>query len=146
VGDNSAEAVAGTAGEQLGNERDLISAAVEARGNAYARYSRFTVGAAVLAGGRIFSGANVENASYGLSICAERVAASTAVSAGARRIEAVAVAGAADRPTPPCGACRQFLSEFGPDMVVIAVAPDGRGGRWTLSELLPHAFGSDFLA
>jgi cytidine deaminase len=126
-------------------EGDLISSAVEARGRAYAPYSGFTVGAAALAGGRIFSGANVENASYGLSICAERVAASSAAAAGERVIEAIAVVGSSEQPTPPCGACRQFLSEFGPDMAVIAVAPDGRREHWKLAELLPHAFGPDSL-
>jgi cytidine deaminase len=124
---------------------ELVRAARDARTRAYAPYSEFTVGAAVLAGGRVYSGCNVENASYGLSICAERVAATTAVAAGERRIDAVAVVGSADRPTPPCGACRQFLSEFGPAMPVVAETPDGDRDAWRLDELLPHAFGPDFL-
>jgi cytidine deaminase len=124
---------------------ELVRAAHDARTRAYAPYSEFTVGAAVLAGGRVYSGCNVENASYGLSICAERVAATTAVAAGERRIDAVAVVGSADRPTPPCGACRQFLSEFGPAMPVVAETPDGDRDAWRLDELLPHAFGPDFL-
>lgn len=123
----------------------LVIAAHDARNRAYAPYSDFAVGAAVLAGGSVYSGCNVENASYGLSICAERVAASTAVAAGERRIDAIAVVGSSDRPTPPCGACRQFLSEFGPAMPVAVETPDGRREVWRLDELLPHAFGPDFL-
>src|SRR4029077_3842220 len=102
---------------------ELVRAAHDARTRAYAPYSRFTVGAAVLAGGEIYSGCNVENASYGLSICAERVAATTAGAGGERRIDAVAVVGSAARPTPPCGACRQFLNEFGPTMPVAVETP-----------------------
>src|SRR3954452_23076221 len=123
----------------------LVAAAHDARTRAYAPYSKFTVGAAVLAGGTVYRGCNVENASYGLSICAERVAATTAVAGGERRIDAVAVVGSADRPTPPCGACRQFLNEFGPTMPVVVETPDGRRELWKLDELLPHAFGPDFL-
>jgi cytidine deaminase len=124
---------------------ELVRAAHDARTRAYAPYSSFTVGAAVLAGGRVYTGANVENASYGLSICAERVAATTAAAAGERSMEAVAVVGSAGEPTPPCGACRQFLSEFGPDMVVVSETPEGRRARWTMAEVLPHAFGPAFL-
>ncbi|MFL5798381.1 MAG: cytidine deaminase [Actinomycetota bacterium] len=124
----------------------LVRAAHDARSRAYAPYSEFTVGAAVLAGGTVYSGCNVENASYGLSICAERVAATTAVAVGERRIDAVAVVGSGDRPTPPCGACRQFLNEFGPAMPVAAETPDGRREVWRLDNLLPHAFGPDFLS
>ena len=99
------------------------------------------MGAAVLAGGTIFTGTNVENASYPVSICAERVAAAQAVAAGHRRIEAVAVRGPGEEPVPPCGMCRQFLSEFNQEMVVVSEA-DG-GGRLVepLSALLPEAFG-----
>jgi cytidine deaminase len=124
---------------------ELVAAARQARTRAYAPYSNFTVGAAVLAGERVYAGCNVENASYGLCICAERVAATTAVAAGERRIDAVAVVGSARRPTPPCGACRQFLSEFGPDMAVIVETPDGDREVWTMSEVLPHPFGPEFL-
>jgi cytidine deaminase len=124
---------------------ELVRAAHDARTRAYAPYSEFTVGAAVLAGGTVYSGCNVENASYGLSICAERVAATTAVAAGERRFDAVAVVGSADRPTPPCGACRQFLNEFGPTMPVAVETPDGRRELWRLDGLLPHAFGPEFL-
>jgi cytidine deaminase len=135
--------VSDSSGEALAD--DLVAAAREARERAYAPYSNFTVGAGVLAGGRIYSGANVENASYGLSMCAERVAATTAVAAGERAIEAVAVVGSATKPTPPCGACRQFLSEFGPDMLVVVETSDGERETWRMSEVLPHAFGPSFL-
>ena len=120
---------------------ELVAVARAARERAYAPYSRFLVGAAVASDGGVFAGANVENASYGVSICAERVAAAAAVASGARRIDAVAVAGPGPRPTPPCGACRQFLYEFGPDMIVVSEAPGGDRSQWRLSELLRDGFG-----
>jgi cytidine deaminase len=120
---------------------DLMARAHQARKNAYAPYSRFLVGAAVATDRGVFIGANVENASYGLSICAERVAASSAVAAGARRIDAVAVTSSAAGPASPCGACRQFLYEFGPEMTVIAEGALGERRTWRLSELLPDGFG-----
>jgi cytidine deaminase len=120
---------------------DLMDRAHQARKNAYAPYSRFLVGAAVATDGGVFTGANVENASYGLSICAERVAASSAVAAGARRIDAVAVTSSAAGPASPCGACRQFLYEFGPEMTVIAEGTSRERRTWRLSELLPDGFG-----
>jgi cytidine deaminase len=123
----------------------LIAAATEARERAYAPYSRFAVGAAVLAGGRIFSGCNVENASYGLAMCAERAAIFTAVAAGEQRIDAVAIVTGADGPTPPCGACRQVLREFGPDATVISATTAGKRTQHTLSQLLPDSFGPDSL-
>jgi cytidine deaminase len=120
----------------------LEAAAREARDRAYAPYSGFQVGAALLTDdGRIFTGANVENASYGLSMCAERNAVFHAVAEGVRGLRAVAVSASNDEPTWPCGGCRQVLHEFGPDMVVIS---EGRGGRREerrLAELLPLAFG-----
>ncbi|MCX7925690.1 MAG: cytidine deaminase [Fimbriimonadales bacterium] len=123
-------------------ERALIQAARTARQNAYAPYSGYPVGAAVQTDdGRIFAGCNVENASYGLSICAERVAVCHAVMAGAQRITAVAVC------TPdggtPCGACRQVLLEFAPDPEACAVwivKPDIVVQRYTLASLIPHGF------
>ncbi|HEX9234823.1 MAG TPA: cytidine deaminase [Actinomycetota bacterium] len=124
---------------------DLVARAKAARDRAYAPYSRFLVGAAVATDAGTFDGANVENASYGLSICAERVAAATGVAAGARRIIAIAVTSSASGPTAPCGACRQFLHEFNPDMVVVSQGGDGERKRWRLSELLPVAFGPDDL-
>ena len=119
----------------------LISEAVSAREQAYAPYSGFRVGAAVLtAEGQVFVGANIENASYGLTLCAERSAVAAAVTAGARQLEAVALAstGAAS----PCGACRQFLAEFGGDMEVLLVDPEKTGEvrRVSLAELLPDQF------
>ena len=119
----------------------LIAAAREARGQAYAPYSRFLVGAAVLAGGRVYRGANVENASYGLTICAERAAVFAAVNAGQRRIDAVAVYTDTPSPTPPCGACRQVLNELGPHATVLAATAGGAISVRHLSDLLPDSFG-----
>jgi len=124
-----------------GNAEALLQAARRARDRAYAPYSHFPVGAAVESDAGVFAGANVENAAYPTGVCAERVAAASAVSAGARRIAAVAVAGDADGPITPCGQCRQFLSEFGPGMLVVSEGKDGSRGRWILSDLLPEAFG-----
>jgi cytidine deaminase len=109
--------------------------------NSYAPYSQFHVGAALLAAdGRVFTGANVENASLGLTICAERVALGAAVSAGARSIVAVAVAGESPTGILPCGACRQALSEFSPSMIVLRCHPDGTHDTRTLSDLVPAPF------
>jgi cytidine deaminase len=123
----------------------LVAAAREARERAYAPYSHFRVGAAVLAGGKVFTGANIENASYPLSVCAERNAVAAAVLAGERTIDAVAVAADEDRPTPPCGGCRQVLWEFGPSSTVISETPGGTRAMWALEDLLPDAFGPDDL-
>ena len=124
----------------------LTAEARAARGRAYAPYSRFPVGAAVATDAGVFSGANVENASYGLSICAERVAAASAIAAGARRMEAVAITSTAPGVTPPCGACRQFLYEFNPDMLVVSESATGQRKEWQLSELLLDGFGPSDLA
>ena len=114
---------------------------------AYAPYSRFHVGAALLADdGRVIPGANVENASYGLSMCAERTAAFRAASEGVRRLVAVAVAASNEEPTWPCGACRQVLWEFGPDMIVVSEGAGGRREERRLADLLPDAFGPADLA
>lgn len=116
----------------------LVNAAWMAREQAYAPYSHFAVGAALLAAdGRIFVGCNVENLSYGLTNCAERVAIGTAVAAGAREFLAVAVVAETGAPISPCGACRQVLAEFGVPRVMLA----NRAGRleFTLEELLPRA-------
>jgi homotetrameric cytidine deaminase len=120
----------------------LRAAALAARANAYAAYSHFTVGAAVeTADGRCFTGANIENASYGLTICAERTAVFAAVLAGASRVAAVAVTGPDGVTTPPCGACRQVLAEFGAPSVPLTYArADGGWNETTLGELLPAAF------
>jgi cytidine deaminase len=124
---------------------DLVEAARRARVNAYAPYSKFLVGAAVLAGGEVFTGVNVENAAYPIGVCAERMAIGAALTAGKRDIAAVAVVGSSADPTPPCGGCRQFISEFGPDIVVVAESQDGRRAEWRIAELLPDAFGPTFL-
>ncbi len=124
----------------------LVRAARGARRRAYAPYSGFRVGAAVRAGGRTFPGANVENASYGLTLCAERVAVAAAVHAGARRLEAVAVASGTSPPTPPCGMCLQTLAEFaGPELPVALAGARGEVVRTTLGELLPRGFSRRYL-
>lgn len=124
----------------------LTRAARAVRARAWAPYSRFRVGAAVLAGGAIHRGCNVENASYGLTVCAERNAVAAAVAAGARRVEAVAVASGTAPPTPPCGACLQVLAELGrPETVVLLVGARGTRVETTLGELLPRAFGRKFI-
>jgi len=124
----------------------LLRAALAARRRAYAPYSRFRVGAAVRAGGRIHPGANLENASYGLTVCAERNAVAAAVLAGARRLQALAVASGTRPPTPPCGACLQVLAEFAPPELPVLLA--GAGGarvETTLGALLPRGFGGGYL-
>jgi cytidine deaminase len=118
---------------------EMLAAARAVRERAYAPYSGFAVGAAVLGDdGRIYVGANVENASYGLSLCAERAALAAAVAGGAKSVLAVAVA--AEPPTTPCGACREVIVELGPEAVVIW--EDGRGGYVTrkAGDLLPERF------
>jgi cytidine deaminase len=124
----------------------LVDAARAAQQRAYAPYSRFRVGCALEADdGRVFVGCNVENASYGLTICAERAAVCAAVAAGAQRFRRAVVVSDADPPAAPCGACRQVLSEFGPDLRVDAVSAAG-SVTWTIAELLPAAFGKEQLA
>jgi len=123
----------------------LISAARTAQARAYAPYSNFRVGAALEShDGAVFSGCNVENASYGLTICAERAAICAAVSAGVTRFRRAVVVSDVDPPAAPCGACRQVLAEFGLDLPI-----DGVGSRetvrWRLSDLLPVAFGPEQL-
>jgi cytidine deaminase len=125
---------------------ELVAAARRVRANAYAPYSGFRVGAALLAGGRLFEAVNMENASYPLSVCAERNAAAMAIAAGERSFRAIAVVTDAATPTPPCGGCRQVLLEFGEGMAVIGETADGDERRyWALAQLLPEAFGPDDL-
>lgn len=118
---------------------ELIQLAARARENAYAPYSKFKVGAALLAkSGQVYTGSNVENASYGLTICAERAALFHAVSEGEREFTAIAVV--TDRGVSPCGACRQVLREFGRDLRVIVADTQGRQREYTLGALLPDDF------
>jgi len=126
---------------------DLLDRAREARRHSYSPYSGFPVGAALLAeDGRIFTGTNVENASYGLTTCAERTAVVKAVSEGARAFRAVAVVGPDDRaPCPPCGSCRQILHEVGAALLVVTPGEDGEPRVTPLRELLPGAFGGERL-
>jgi len=123
----------------------LKRAAQDALEHAYAPYSGYRVGAAILSGGTIYSGANVENASYGLSMCAERSAVFAAISQGApRSIEAVAIAVAIGKPSP-CGACRQVLREFGQDFPIFLIGGEGQVWETSLAELLPQSFGPESL-
>ena len=124
----------------------LVDAARAAQQRAYAPYSRFRVGCALeAADGRVFVGCNVENASYGLTICAERAAVCAAVVAGVRQFRRAVVVSDADPPAAPCGACRQVLYEFGADLRVDGVSAASTVS-WTIAELLPAAFGKEQLA
>ncbi len=122
------------------NHDILVKKAKEAMANAYVKYSNFKVGAALLTkSGNIYTGCNIENASYGATICAERVAYTKAISEGEKEFEAIAVVSSGGFQTYPCGICRQFMAEFGLDIQV--VLEDGEGTRvHTLKELLPEAF------
>lgn len=123
----------------------LVDGARRAQAAAHAPYSKFRVGAALESvDGAVFFGCNVENASYGLTICAERAALVAAVVSGAHRFRRLAVATSIDPPASPCGACRQMLAEFGLDLEIVAVGPTERR-EWTLRELLPDAFRADRL-
>lgn len=124
----------------------LIDAARGAQALAYAPYSSFRVGAALEAhDGAVFTGCNVESASYGLTICAERAAVAFAVARGVRQFRRIVIVTDSDPPASPCGACRQVLAEFGLELEVWAVGPNQRLS-WTLAELLPHAFTRERLA
>ncbi len=122
----------------------LVDRACSARINSHSPYSKFRVGAALLTeDGQIFVGTNVENASFGLSNCAERTAIFTAVTAGERNFKAIAVCADGAQPTAPCGACRQVLVEFGLDMIVLIAGEDGANGpvrQTTVRQLVPDAF------
>jgi cytidine deaminase len=123
------------------SDHELFGKALEARRQSYSPYSNFPVGAALLAkSGKIYIGTNVENASYGLSICAERVALFRAVAEGEREFLKIAVVGSSDEICLPCGACRQVLYELTPDLVVILGTPQGVGESVSLRDLLPRAF------
>lgn len=123
----------------------LLAFARDAQEKAYAPYSDFRVGAAVYAGGEIYQGCNVENAAFGSTVCAERGAAMAAVLAGNTFFDAIAVVGDSEDPTVPCGACRQFLAEFNPEMRVIMGGQLDHVHVSTLDELLPDAFVRGYL-
>jgi cytidine deaminase len=121
-------------------DKELLGIAKISKKNAYAPYSKFKVGAAIMCkGGEIFGGCNIENASYGLTICAERSAVSNAISNGKKDFVKICVATDSEKLVYPCGACRQFLAEFNPEMEVIACSKK-RVRRTKLSKLLPHPF------
>jgi cytidine deaminase len=124
----------------------LIAAALAARENAFAPYSKFRVGAAIEDSlGRIHTGCNVENSTYGLTVCAERVAVFKAISEGVRKFRRVAVAADTDRLTPPCGACRQILWEFCGDIEIVLVNPRGQTETHRLKDLFPKPFDVSYL-
>ena len=126
-------------------KQELANASVRARQRAYAPYSKYKVGAALLTeNGQIYEGLNIENASYGATVCAERVAVFNAVTAGEKKFAAMAIAG--ENGGTPCGLCRQVLAEFGLDIVLLLVNKDGKIVReTTVSEVLPDAFTPDKL-
>ncbi|HTB12657.1 MAG TPA: cytidine deaminase [Bryobacteraceae bacterium] len=125
---------------------ELLAAALAARRHAHAPYSHFAVGAALEdSTGRVHTGCNVENATYGLTVCAERVAVFKAISEGVREFRRIAVAADTETLTPPCGACRQILWEFCGDIEVTLVNPRGKCETLRMKELFPRAFDASFL-
>ena len=124
----------------------LVEAALQVRENAHAPFSKFKVGAALEdADGHVHTGCNVENATYGLTVCAERVAVFKAVSEGARKFRRIAIAADTDSLTPPCGACRQILWEFCGDIEIILTNPRGKTETLRLRDLFPRPFDASFL-
>jgi len=127
-------------------DNDLIKAAADVRENAYAPFSKFKVGSALLTDdGSIVVGCNVESASYGLTVCAERVAIWKAISIGMTKIKRIAVVADTEDLTPPCGACRQIIWEFGGDIPVIFANLNGSNETIQMRDLLPRAFDTKFL-
>ena len=121
------------------NKTELVDAALKSRQNAYAPYSKFCVGAALLTrSGRVFCGGNVENVSLGLTICAEQVCVGAAIAAGESDFEMIAVAADSEIPIVPCGACRQVLAEFSPALEILSSTLDGEMAHFRLDELLPR--------
>lgn len=128
------------------SNRALLDAALEARLNAHALYSKFLVGAALEdVNGRIHRGCNIENATYGLTVCAERIAMFKAMSEGVRAFRRIAIAADTDQLTPPCGACRQILWEFGGNLEIILLNLAGKHESLQLKDLFPRAFDASFL-
>ncbi len=121
------------------SEADLLKAAMAARERAYAPYSRFKVGSLLLRGGRVISGGNVENVSFALTMCAERVAVGTAAQMGCTEFEVLALVSDSLEPITPCGACRQVLAEFGPELRIVSGTLGGQISRFQVSHLLPIA-------
>jgi cytidine deaminase len=132
--------------KRVSADEELRDAAFAAMENAYAPYSKFRVGAALRAStGEIVTGCNVENAAYGEALCAERVAVSAAVARGMREFDEIAIASESEDPAPPCGSCRQTMSEFAPDLKVTGYSRNGKKIVWKLSDLLPEAFALNYL-
>lgn len=132
----------------MATDDDLFAAAEAVRARAYAPYSKFAVGAAILADdGNIYSGCNIENAAYPIGNCAEASAIAAMIAGGARRIRRIYVTGPGSAPVTPCGGCRQRIREFADqDVVVISHGVDGEPLAQTLAQLLPHSFGPEFLS
>jgi cytidine deaminase len=124
--------------KDLSPQIDLVALATSTRAKAYAPYSNFCVGAALLTKrGKVFVGCNIENVSLGLTICAERSAVAAAISAGCKDIEVIAIVANSRNPPVPCGACRQVLAEFNPTMTIVAATTNGEIERFNLADLLP---------
>jgi cytidine deaminase len=124
----------------------LVEKALEVRNHAYAPYSNFKVGSALLGeSGKVYVGCNVENSSYGLCVCAERGAIARAVSDGERKFKGIVIATQSETPSPPCGMCRQTLAEFAHDMPVLLVNDKGARIETSLDELFPMSFTNDYL-
>ena len=128
------------------NNQELIKYALEAREKSYSPYSNFKVGAAILTkSGKVYTGCNIESASYTPTICAERTALAKCVSEGDTDLEKIAVVGSLEKISYPCGVCRQFLREFGKDMTIISATSENNYTEFKLSELLPNSFGPEDL-
>jgi len=128
------------------DQKKLVKAALKARGNSHSPYSNFRVGAALLtAGGKIYSGCNIENSSFSLTLCAERTVLFKAYSEGERKFRAIALASDSAKLIPPCGACRQVIMELAPGIDVIIADRKGNYEVYSTDELLPHPFTQNFL-